>query len=130
MQRGPDRTRIAAVAFGAAMVVASLVPGSGVSTPGFALLGIVGLDKVAHAGGFLVLTVLSLASLDHRWGIIAVVVGLGALGGGIEVAQTTIPGRTFERADFLADLVGVVAGLAVHRWLEPARGWILGTKPL
>ncbi|MGM0399312.1 MAG: VanZ family protein [Halobacteriota archaeon] len=118
MQRRRDRTRVAAVAFGAALVVASLVPGSGASSPVFGPFGIVGLDKWAHAGGFFVLTVLVVRAVNARGTVVAVAVGLVALGGGIEVAQTAIPGRTFEVADFVADFVGVVAGLAVHRWLE------------
>ncbi|MFW6265183.1 MAG: hypothetical protein ACOC2A_00220, partial [Halanaeroarchaeum sp.] len=90
MQRRRDRTWLATIAFGTALVVASLVPGSGAPTPD---PFVVGLDKLAHAGGFLVLTVLALRSVDDRRGVLAVAVGLVVLGGGIEVAQTAIPGR-------------------------------------
>lgn len=39
-----------------------------------------------------------------------------ALGVGIEVAQTVIPGRTFEVADVVANAVGAGVGLVVADW--------------
>jgi hypothetical protein len=46
-------------------------------------------------------------------GIVIAAVVATALGVGIEVAQTVIPGRTFEVADVVANAVGAGVGLVV-----------------
>jgi VanZ family protein len=107
-----------AFAFGIVVTVATLAPaGTGGGAPEVAI-GPVGLDKLLHAGGFFVLTLLAgRASEGGRIGF-ALAVGLVALGGGLELAQSFIPGRTTDVFDFLANTVGVVAGMFVHRWHE------------
>ena len=107
-----------ALAFGVALTVGTLVPaGTGAGTPEVAI-GPVGLDKVLHAGGFFVLTLLAgRAAIGRKIGF-ALAVGLIVLGGGLELAQSFIPGRTTDVFDFIANTVGVVAGLFVHRWVE------------
>ncbi|MFB6132545.1 MAG: VanZ family protein [Halanaeroarchaeum sp.] len=126
MQLQWDGARFATMAFGTALIVASLVPASGPAGSAAAVagpLGGVALDKLVHAAGFLVLSVLALRDVERRRWIIAASVGIVLAGAGIEIAQIGIPGRTFEVADFVADVVGVAAGLALLRW----RQYITGT---
>lgn len=49
-------------------------------------------------------------------GILIVATVAVALGTGVEVVQTVIPGRTFEVADVVANAVGVLLGLVVADW--------------
>ena len=107
-----------ALAYGIVLTVATLAPaGTGAGTPNVAI-GPVGLDKLLHAGGFVVLTILAGRASEGREIGFALAVGLIAFSGGLELAQSFSPGRTPDVFDFLANVVGVVAGTFVHRWHE------------
>lgn len=77
-----------------------------------------GTDKLAHFGAYAVLGVL-LAYGQHRAGVSfvgAVLIG-GAVGAADELLQSTVPGRHGDPADWLADALGVAAGvLFFHLW--------------
>jgi VanZ family protein len=82
-----------------------------------------GLDKVAHFGAYAVLGVLLGHALHARSGglLLAILIGstLGALD---EVYQDTIPGRTTEVLDWVADTAGVITGVLVHLFFARLHG--------
>ncbi len=122
----PCRLRVgAAVAVAVALVGGSLVPGGGAVPAGDPLA--VGADKWLHAAGYAVLTATvayALVGADgdrHRTVTVALValavaVALGAV---VELAQTAVPGRGFDRADLLANAVG--AATAAVLWTAVTR---------
>ncbi|MFW5937866.1 MAG: VanZ family protein [Halanaeroarchaeum sp.] len=113
-----ESARTVALLFGVALTVGTLAPaGAGGGAPALAV-GPIGLDKLLHAGGFLVLTVLvARAAPGGKIGF-GLVIALVAYGGGLELAQSFVPGRTPDVLDFLANVIGVVVGLLVARWVE------------
>lgn len=75
--------------------------------------GIVGLDKLLHAGAFAVLMVLALLASRGRH-VGACLAGCLAFGGVIELAQWLMPyGREPSLADMAANGVGIALGLLV-----------------
>lgn len=80
-----------------------------------------GWDKSNHFLGFGVLSVLGLLAYPARH--VAILFGLLAFGGLIEVLQSLTPYRLAEWADWIADGIGIVAGYAIAafgRRLRPA----------
>ncbi len=106
-----------------AVVVAALQPAAGPP-------GVWGVDKVIHFGVFLVLAAVPAAVLLGRRAMLGSEVFLLAVGLGIEVAQSFIPERVGSGGDFLADVLGVLAGAAVGRkiWRHLAR-WTENAVP-
>jgi len=116
-----------ALAVATGILVLSLVP-SPAADPA---VGIGPTDKAAHALGYAVLGAAGLRAvaldprLGQRWtrgpgltaalGTVAlavvVVLAVAAFGGGIELLQRPVPGRSFEVADALANTVGATAGV-------------------
>lgn len=92
--------------------------------------GVWGVDKVIHFGVFLVLAAVPAAVLLGRRAMLGAEVFLLAVGLGIEVAQSFIPERVGSGGDFLADVLGVLAGAAVGRkiWRRLAR-WTENAVP-
>jgi uncharacterized protein (DUF486 family) len=78
------------------------------------------LDKVVHWGIFVVFTVLWLRTSTSRWRYAWVALGGLAAASITEVVQN-LPaiGRDGEVGDAITDLIGVVLGLAMARWIEP-----------
>jgi len=75
-------------------------------------------DKVEHASAFALLGVLAATARlgpARRW-----VVGLLVYGALIEFAQSTVPYRTADPADWVADAIGVALALGVSRWWSKA----------
>ncbi len=62
----------------------------------------------------------------RRWRIVA---GLLALGSFIEVVQTTIPGRSGEVTDLLADAAGIAVGLMLAALASTGLGWLDRRRP-
>ncbi len=115
MQLSPAQARLALLV--AALVIAGLaVLPADADAP-----TLIGLDKLKHAGAFLVLTVLARAS----WPALAlwpVVLGLAGFGALIEIAQAVTGwGRTASVADMLADLAGVGLALALLVFMKSRR---------
>lgn len=109
----PARDALAVGCTGA-VVVASLVhapPAVAATGP----LGLVGVDKWIHAGSHAGIAVLfAFAALARTVPIlVAIAVGSVLIGGGVELLQSTIPWRTTEFADVLANGAGTVVALAV-----------------
>jgi VanZ family protein len=77
-----------------------------------------GWDKANHAFAFAVLTMLGLASYPQRKA--AVLAGLLAYGGAIELLQGLTDYRTAEWLDWAADSVGLAMGSMLTR-LSPRR---------
>ncbi len=78
------------------------------------------LDKVVHWGIFVVFTTLWLRIGTSRWRYAWVALGGLAVAAVSEIVQT-IPaiGRDGEIGDGITDMIGVVIGLIVARWIEP-----------
>ena len=74
-------------------------------------------DKAQHALAFAVLTTLGLLAYPHRPAL-AVGGGLLALGGAIEIAQLLSGWRQGDWQDGLADGVGILCILLIHRLLQ------------
>ena len=68
-------------------------------------------DKAQHALAFAALAVLGALAYPRRVGLLAA--SLLAFGGAIELAQAATGWRSGDWADWLADAVGLVAGLAL-----------------
>lgn len=82
-------------------------------------------DKAQHAFGFAVLAVLGVLAYPRR--PVGWVLGLLALGAGIEVAQSLTGWRYGDMADWVADAAGVVVGLPLGWALHSAMqrlGWV------
>lgn len=76
-----------------------------------------GYALAAHFGCFFVLGILTLASRlpSPWWATLAV---LGGYGVGIELLQGLVPQRTIDFADFLANAVGIAAGVGAYAAAE------------
>jgi VanZ family protein len=108
-----------ALGWAAAYVALGLVE----DLPGGEALGLGGwFDGLAHLGATALLASLILVwrqavgdglGTARRWAL----VGSLAVGVGIELLQTRVPGRSFEWIDLVADLAGAVLGLTVPVWL-------------
>ncbi len=68
-------------------------------------------DKAQHALAFAALGMLGALAYPHRVGLLAA--SLLVFGGAIELAQAATGWRSGDWADWLADAVGLVAGLAL-----------------
>ncbi|CAN5581621.1 hypothetical protein BH23BAC4_BH23BAC4_06650 [soil metagenome] len=74
------------------------------------------LDKLAHFALFFGFALFWTLAKPRRWLLIGIT-GV-VLGGAIEIIQPHLPWpRSAEWGDFVADVLGVVAGLALGRWL-------------
>jgi len=94
----------------AAVVVASLIADPYVPTADF--VPGVASDKVWHAVGYFVLTLVALYVFDDKRPLF-VAVGVVLLGAGVELAQAFVPYRTASLLDMTANTVGVVVAVAV-----------------
>jgi len=69
-------------------------------------------DKLAHFTAYFGLALLSTLAWGLRRSLVWLFLGLVALGGGMEILQALL-GRDAEWADFLANDLGILAGLGV-----------------
>jgi len=100
--------RIVWLAAAIAVIVGSLLPQS--SLPMRALDRLDISDKVLHFAAYAVLAFLP--ALHERWpAVAAALLGAVALGVLLEFLQKLSPSRSFELADMVADVSGVVCGL-------------------
>jgi len=77
------------------------------------------LQAVAHAGAFLVISVLFVQVLPSKpWGGLAVAFCFGIA---IEAVQVFVPGREASLGDLAANLTGILGGAAVHFGLKALR---------
>jgi len=81
-----------------------------------------GWDKANHGLAFVTLTLAAYfgwasSSLRLVWTWLALL----AFGGGIEIAQSFVPPRSAEWADWLADAVGIALGTLIAKLLVRAR---------
>lgn len=81
--------------------------------PADALVGPDLWDKLEHALAYGVLAFLGRAAYGGPRHPRRLLVGLGALGVGLEIAQRYVPGRVGDPADAFANVVGVVVGLGL-----------------
>jgi VanZ family protein len=115
LREWPGRT-VPAIVYAGIVFAASVVnPPSG-GQPAVGPLGLVGADKWVHAIAYAVLTVLLAYALWATTFRLLVVVAVVAsvYGLGIELVQSALPFRTFDRLDAAANTLGVlVAGLVL-----------------
>jgi VanZ family protein len=84
-------------------------------------------DKLAHLLAYGALAAVPALLLRQGRHVLAAAFLLLAVGGGVEVLQSLVPGRMGSVADALANAAGVVLGLAAGR---QARGWLSpGRRP-
>lgn len=111
--------KYATVVVSVLILIAVLLPGSKIPD-----VGPGGFDKVVHFGMFVVWTIALRYDLDRRkpfpYGMALMLgVGFSAL---TEVIQILTEDRTFDVYDMMANLLGVLTGLAVSgpvvRWLQ------------
>ncbi|ESP88766.1 VanZ family protein [Candidatus Halobonum tyrrellensis] len=112
---------LAVVVVAGVVVVASLVPrpAGGVAVT----VGPVGADKLLHAAGYATVAFLLARAFrvrERRPVRVPFALGVAAaaavaLGGGVELLQSAVPGRTASVADAGANLVGAVGGAAAWR---------------
>jgi hypothetical protein len=97
------------------ITIASIIPQNIVTST--VLFHTIGLDKIIHFLAFSVVTVLALfVSLSSRlWKITIIVLVVMLFGATVEIIQSTIPYRTFNPLDILANLIGVICGIFL--WL-------------
>ncbi|MEX2571285.1 MAG: VanZ family protein [Gemmatimonadota bacterium] len=77
-----------------------------------------GLDKVAHFCAYLVLGWLLAHGSAHVAATPVVAVALGCLYGALdELHQSTVPGRTAEFGDWIADALGTAAGVLLFLYV-------------
>lgn len=116
---GPGRRWAAVVGVAGVVGAASLVPLSG-SPAGGSPLAVPGGDKLLHAVGYAAVAYLFARARAADGGtptaaaLLAVVVAT-ALGGGVEVLQSVVPGRTPSALDAAANAAGAVGG--AFAWL-------------
>jgi VanZ family protein len=118
--------RLAAIAF--AFAVLAVCWGS--LQPSLAPPGENQVDKMVHLVAFAVLSGLGWVAWERPAARVAMLVGLVALGVGIEACQTAIPGRKGSALDVAADLAGLAAGIAPLLALRALRrriAWSPGT---
>lgn len=93
----------------ASVIVGSVLPADDLPAPQFA-----GFDKLEHAFGYGVLSAYAVMLFARRRTQAWAAVGLVVLGIAIEIAQARwTSSRSGDPGDVLADLVGVLAGLAI-----------------
>jgi hypothetical protein len=87
------------------------------------------LDKLVHWGIFVVFTVLWLRVGSSRWQYAWVGLGGLALAAMSEILQN-LPwiGRDGNLDDTMTDLIGILIGLAVARWIEPLLSYLESRK--
>lgn len=99
-------------------------------TPGQEMPDIGTSDKLLHGAAFLMLAFAGRlafpASSRSGWALLG---GLIAIGAGIEFAQMLVPGRSADAADWLADSLGVIAGLGLGEILRRSLGRFLSGAP-
>lgn len=69
-------------------------------------------DKVIHASAYFALAMLPSIFFKQGRSRLLAILAMIALGGGIEIAQRYIPGRDASALDFVANCLGVAAGLS------------------
>ena len=89
-----------------AVITLSLLPGPYLPQQAFSLW-----DKAQHALAFAALAALGALAYPRRVGLLAA--SLLVFGGAIELAQAATGWRSGDWADWLADAVGLIAGLAL-----------------
>jgi VanZ family protein len=115
--------RRVAAALAASMMIAQTIASSFSQLPG--PRGFVGLDKVLHAGAWMILgACLTVALGRPRWLTVGVAVAL-ALGFGMldEFHQSFVPGRDASGFDLVADFSGASVGAAIATWYSQRRWW-------
>ena len=111
-------------AFTLAVVIASVMKAPADPFAELGPLGLFGVDKWIHVGSYALLTfLLAYAYLANRVRVLVLVATISVLlGVGVELIQGTVPWRTMEFADVLANSVGTVIALALWRvsWRRPS----------
>ena len=89
--------------------------------PGASSQLITGLDKFAHFISFFAITFLLLSAYRFNKPYLTSIILLAAFGLAIELVQYYLPYRIFSWVDFIADLIGILAGLVLFKILSPAQ---------
>jgi VanZ family protein len=117
--------RIAWPLCGVAVIV--LIYGS--LAPALAPPGAFQLDKLIHLVAYGGLAAVACLPCDRAKLGLTIAVMLIALGGMIEVAQSFVPGRFPSMGDFVANMIGVMLGVALSRLLRPSLAPLRDLRP-
>ncbi len=77
------------------------------------------LDKFIHGGAYAALAFLSCFFISSRKNGLLFLVIIIAIGGGIEILQNFLPGRSGTIGDFIADSLGVLLGALIALKFKP-----------
>lgn len=92
------------------------------SQPALTLPGPGGMDKLAHFGVYAVLGLLLSHAARRTGATRSMIVAVGLLyGASDELHQSFVPGRSADPLDWVADALGVVAGISIYFYLKPGR---------
>lgn len=121
LREWPGRA-VPAIVYASIVFAASVVNPLSGGQPTAGPFGLVGADKWVHAIAYAVLTVLLAYALWASTFRLLVVVAVVAsvYGVGIELVQSTLPFRTFDRLDAVANTLGVLVA-SVSLWVVPCR---------
>jgi VanZ family protein len=92
----------------ATIIVLSLLPGD--DMPDFKMS-----DKLGHFIAYAEIVLLGIFGHPARAAAVAVLAGVAALGGMLEIGQMYVPGRTADIADFAVNCLGMLTGYAAAR---------------
>jgi len=123
----PPRLRRAAILsrYGTGLILATMFIGTHYpySIPGTEIFHFSNFDKALHFSAYLVLTVSCLASWEFSTGILRpshyfFVWLFGTIYGALDEITQLPVGRTCDGMDWLADIVGIIAGLTIFRLIR------------
>jgi VanZ family protein len=102
-----NKTQLGFAIYVIVVVVVSLAPSRGISTPGV-------IDKVGHFAVYAILVYLGLTAFKSSKAWIPVILFAIALGVILEFLQASVSGRDASIADGLANFLGVLVGTAIY----------------
>jgi VanZ family protein len=107
-----DKLRTAYIIYILLLILVSLVPGNGHSSPWH-------IDKIGHFMAYAGMAVLTMVNFNSRVPRMAGI-GFGVLlGGFLEWGQSFVPGRDMSMLDEIANTLGLLAGIFIyHVWGE------------
>ena len=90
-------------------------------TPDMAPPGMVGIDKLEHAGAYFLLSLLAILAFAPHRRRLAALGFLFLLGAALEVLQGIVGGREASVVDQIANSAGILLALAGLAWLQRRR---------
>lgn len=117
--------------FAMAVVVASMMHAPADPFARQGPLGLFGIDKWVHVGSYALFAALLAYAYFAQTALALLTIAATTIlfGIGVELVQSTIPWRTMEFADVVANSIGAVIGLVVWRAALARYDWLFGSHP-